>query len=311
MGALVYRPPTGEPPASEIVTLRRLADQARGLLTDRIDYLPTLLTQAAGSAGGARPKFAVGLVGERFHLGHAPAEAEPWLIKLAAPGDPPDLPAVEEAYLHMAAAAGIDLPEHRLFRAGKALAFGMRRFDRTADRVGRLHALTFADLYDLGPTEQTLGRISYADLLRASRQLAGVSAARQMFRRMVFNVLAHNRDDHVRNHSFLADQRGVWTLSPAYDLTHAAGPGGYHSLDLGPNLDPERTATLRHSPNSPRSSNRPRSSPRSPRPSRRWPAFAEAAGVTIRRRDQIRRDHDRMLQHVDRETPSPESGSAF
>lgn len=76
-------------------------------------------------------------------------------------------------------------------------------------------------------------RSSYDHFLRATlaitRHAGDVAAA---FRRMVFNILAHNRDDHVRQHSYSMDTAGIWRLAPAYDLTYSAGPGGEHYLDI-------------------------------------------------------------------------------
>jgi serine/threonine-protein kinase HipA len=79
----------------------------------------------------------------------------------------------------------------------------------------------------------TPGALSYDQFLRVTRHITrNAQDVAHAFRRMVFNVLAHNRDDHVRQHAYLMDAAGAWSLSPSYDLTYAAGPGGEHYLDI-------------------------------------------------------------------------------
>ena len=84
-------------------------------------------------------------------------------------------------------------------------------------------------------------------LLKATRLLTrDQRELRAQFRRMVFNVLAHNRDDHTRNHAFMMDREGRWRLAPAYDLTFAQGPGGEHSMSVGgEGRDPDEAAMRR------------------------------------------------------------------
>ncbi|MEM6315720.1 MAG: type II toxin-antitoxin system HipA family toxin, partial [Planctomycetota bacterium] len=292
MGALVYRPVTGGPDEAAVVKLGQLAKRAAQVIDGPVADLPATLTRAAGSAGGARPKFVVALRGDAFHIGPPPDDAEHWLVKLAGPTDPSDTPAVESAYLAMASAAGIDVPAHRLFRTGNTRALGTQRFDRigTGPDADRVHTLTFADLYDLGPTEATLGRISYAQLLKATRRLAGASAVEQMFRRLCFNAIAHNRDDHVRNHAFTCGPTGLCSLAPAYDLTHATGPGGYHSIEVGPQRDPTRDDLLRIADEAGVAEPQVHLAAVAEAVGD-WPKHAKAAGVSIRRTRAIAKDH--------------------
>ncbi|MCC6682273.1 MAG: type II toxin-antitoxin system HipA family toxin [Phycisphaeraceae bacterium] len=232
-GALVYRPPLEDAESqTSVVELQELATQTQLLLEGKLEDLAEQITMAGSSMGGTRPKYAVGIKRGRFYIGPTPTGAEAWLVKFPARSDPDDIGAVEYAYMQMAELAGLQTPEFRLFEGG---VFGVKRFDRDNNR--RLHILTFADVFDMGDLVTTYAT-GYEDLLRATWRIAGARAAREMLGRMVFNLLSHNRDDHVRNHAFLCDRHGKWTLSPVYDLTFAEGPNGLHSLALGESPNP-------------------------------------------------------------------------
>jgi serine/threonine-protein kinase HipA len=159
-----------------------------------------------------------------------PDEFEHWIVKFPATSDPSDAGAIEYAYSLMAVAAGIDMPPTRLFAtsAGESF-FGVRRFDRQGNR--RFHIHTFGNLIQ---ADFRIPSADYADLLKATSLMTrNHQDVLRALRRMVFNVLAHNRDDHVKNFAFLLDDAtGEWSLSPAYDLLYAPGPGGEHSMTL-------------------------------------------------------------------------------
>jgi serine/threonine-protein kinase HipA len=135
--------------------------------------------------------------------------------------------AVEYAYSLMAKAAGIAMPETHLFGTGADRYFGVRRFDRDGDR--RIHMHSLAGLLH---ADHRASALDYDTLLTATVRLTrDVSELARAFRLACFNVLAHNRDDHAKNFSFLLnDATGDWTFSPAYDLTFSAGPGGEQSM---------------------------------------------------------------------------------
>jgi serine/threonine-protein kinase HipA len=155
------------------------------------------------------------------------AGVEPWLVKFRAPTDPDDFGAIEAAYASMAIAAGIDVAPYRLLpsKAGPG-HFASRRFDR--DASGPLHLHSLAGVLEADPDGAS---VSYREYLRVTQFLTrDVRMVEAAFRRMVFNVAAHNRDDHARNHAFLMNAAGQWSLSPAFDLTFAPGPGGEHYL---------------------------------------------------------------------------------
>ncbi len=164
-----------------------------------------------------------------------------WLVKFALGTDGADDGRLEHAYMRMAEAAGIAVPPHRLFAQGRF--FGVQRFDREGPSR-RLHMHTLGGLLH---ADYRLPSCDYDQLLRVARALTGdVRAVTECFRRMVFNVVAHNRDDHAKNFAFLMDARGQWSLSPAYDLVFARGPGGEHTMTIdGEGKAPTKEGVLR------------------------------------------------------------------
>jgi serine/threonine-protein kinase HipA len=247
MGALTYHPPAERDRLEgSVFDLHGLARHAREVLGGQaVDVLPELL-RAGGSPGGARPKVLVGVRGDEMTSGEddLPDGYDYWIIKFAGRGDFADAGPVEYAYSLMARRGGLDLPSTRLFETAEGdCFFGVRRFDREGTR--RLHVHTFGNLVQ---TNFRIPSSDYADLLKATSLLTrNHQDVLRAFRRMVFNVLAHNRDDHVKNFAFLMDDTpGMWALAPAYDLTYAAGPGGEHSMTVaGEARAPSRDDMLR------------------------------------------------------------------
>lgn len=231
LGALTYHPCSEPDTPAELLDLSRAATECRALYDGRLaDMLPRIRA-AAGPAGGARPKLLVGIHGDQILSGadDLPPTHEPWLIKFAVPGEGKHPGPVEYAYARMARAAGIDIPDVRLFTLAKSeRCFGVRRFDRHGP--GRLHMHTLANLLHVDIHRSTL---DYRDLLSVVTHLTRNQAdVAECFRRMVFNLLAHNRDDHAKNFAFLMDRAGAWRLSPAYDLTFVEGVGGEHWMSF-------------------------------------------------------------------------------
>ncbi|MDP9838605.1 serine/threonine-protein kinase HipA [Neorhizobium huautlense] len=233
MGALSYIPEIAEESRAE-GDLDWFVDQV-ALVQDQMDAadLDTLQGAQGGSAG-ARPKIMIGFdpvadsVVFDYGQGMSPA-FEHWIVKSRSSEDPADIGAEEQAYALMARAAGIDMAETRLFetRKGNRL-FATKRFDRTP--AGRLHMHTASGLLDASHREPS---VNYEMLHKLTWLMTrDVTVVQKMFRRMVFNVLSRNRDDHAKNHAFLMGADGQWRLSPAYDLTYSSGPGGEHSADV-------------------------------------------------------------------------------
>ncbi|MGQ0562260.1 MAG: type II toxin-antitoxin system HipA family toxin, partial [Gemmatimonadota bacterium] len=247
MGALKYHPAArdiGE--HDEELDLELLARAAERVLEgEAADVLPELL-RAGGSPGGAGPKVVVGVGDDGRIISGAldlPPGYRPYLIKFPAQQDDRDAGALEYAYALMAGATGIRVPATRLFETTDGNRyFGAERFDRPAGRRVHMHSLS-----GLLHASHRLPSMDYEGLLRATLVLT--NDFRQMeeaYRRMVFNVLAHNRDDHVKNFSYLMDRTGEWTFSPAYDLTFSPGPGGRHTMAVaGADLEPGEADMLR------------------------------------------------------------------
>ena len=249
MGALTYHPPAErENLDASLFDLHNLARQSQEILAGAaVDVLPQLL-RAGGSPAGARPKVLVGFNpasgGVISGEDDLPNGFEHWILKFAARADSPDAGAIEYAYSLMARAAGIDMPPTRLFQTVEGdRFFGIKRFDRDGNR--RFHVHTFGNLIQ---ANFRIPSADYGDLLKVTSLLTrNHQDVLRAFRLMVFNVLAHNRDDHVKNFAFILDDAsGDWRLSPSYDLLYTPGPGGEHTMALaGEGRRPGRPHMLR------------------------------------------------------------------
>ena len=243
MGALEYRPALlDKEDVSERVTVEALSELADRVLRMREEAQATLvpgmnayssILRVGSSAGGARAKALIGwneATGEvRSGQVALPEGFGYWLIKfdgLVGNGDKEGddkwgYGRVEYAYSLMARAAGIEMTECRLWNK---LHFMTRRFDRLPDG-GKLHAQTLGALAHFDFNNPRL--YSYEDAFDVTRRVVNDARANeQLFRRMAFNVLAWNCDDHVKNISYLMDRRGEWRLAPAYDECYAWNPAG-------------------------------------------------------------------------------------
>lgn len=242
-GALTYTPATTPSSAvDDALDLDALATESAAVLAGDDSALIGALARLAGGSGGARPKVHVGFDATgaiSLSAGETAAGHDAWIVKFPAIRDPRDIGPLEAAYADMAAAAGLTLSEHRLLEAASGPPyFATRRFDRPAPGQ-RLHMVSLCGAIE-APSDRPSA--SYDTFLRATlritRHAGDVTAA---FRRMVFNVLACNRDDHTRQHAFLMDAGGQWRLAPAYDLTFSTGPGGEHYLAIdGEGQNPTR-----------------------------------------------------------------------
>lgn len=246
MGALTYHPPAGLRDLDRrLIDLHGMAREAHRVLSGkRATVLPELL-RAGGSPGGARPKVLVGLRGDEMISGadDLPDGYSPWLVKFHASPESFEEGRIEYAYARMAQAAGIAMSENRLFSTPEGDAFfGTARFDRLDNR--RWHVQSFGGLIH---ANFRIPGCDYEQLLKVTRILTRNQAAVEAaFRVMVFNILAHNRDDHVKNFAFILDPEGVWRLAPAYDLTFSRGPGGEHTMTVaGEGRKPGREHIMR------------------------------------------------------------------
>jgi serine/threonine-protein kinase HipA len=220
--------------ASEILTQRnRLA----GSLADA-DKQKVLLDilRVGTSAGGARAKAIIAWNPATNAVRSGQVDAgkgfEHWLLKFDGVHgnqdkeleDPRGYGAIEYAYAKMAKDAGIAMQDCRLFEENGRRHFMTRRFDRPADG-GKLHMQSLCAMahFDFNMA----GAYAYEQALLVIRRLGlTMDAVEQQFRRMVFNIIARNQDDHVKNIAFLMDKTGQWSLSPAFDVTYSYNPSG-------------------------------------------------------------------------------------
>lgn len=226
MGALVYEPDYGVKESKDAINLDMLAKEVQEVLNGTSEKVLQELLALNGSSAGARPKAMIGVDNTRKKIVHGvskmPKGYMPWLVKFSNSQDGADAGAIEYVYALMAKEAGVDMPEAHLF-SGKY--FGVKRFDR--DGKKRLHMHTAGGLLH---SDFRVPALDYEDLIALTWRLTkNVREAEKMFRLAVFNVLAHNRDDHAKNFSFLMDKKGEWKLSPAYDLTFSSGIRGEQS----------------------------------------------------------------------------------
>lgn len=246
MGALVYEPARDMDELGPLgaMDLADLADQATRILEGSVEDVLPQLSIAGGSPQGARPKVVVGVREEDDYLisgaTDLPEGYRHYMIKFGAPQDGPDIGAVEAAYALMARQAGIVMPHTRLFETlDGARYFGVERFDRNG---GRHHIHTLSGLLHASHRHPS---VEYDALLRATMILT--RDHRQLiaaFRHMAFNVLAHNRDDHTKNFSFIMARDGTWTLTPAYDLVFSYGMGGWHTMAVAGEAEHPRVEHL-------------------------------------------------------------------
>jgi len=150
---------------------------------------------------------------------------EHYLIKFDMPNDnggSSDYTKLEYLYMSMAKEVGIEVSDIELLHHGNLSHYLIKRFDRVNGERLHLHSVA-----GLTHTNFNLPmHYSYDDLFKLTRYLTGSqSAVNEQFRRMVFNIVGRNQDDHAKNFAFLMDSQGQWRLSPAYDVTYANGAG--------------------------------------------------------------------------------------
>jgi serine/threonine-protein kinase HipA len=236
LGALTFHPSEQLRPAEEgALDVQALAEDARQIVEGRSEVAIPEIYRIGSSAGGRQPKAVVNYdSGTRtIRSGHAPLRRGevPHILKFDGIGEdetddrlgsPQHYSRVEAAYGAMAREAGIQMPEITVLIIGDYAHLLVPRFD-VQDGL-RVHQHTFGGL--VHSDYNIPGESSYEEYLRTIQVLGmAYDSLREGVRRMVFNVLAVDQDDHVKNLSFHMDDRGTWTLSPAYDLTFAKGAG--------------------------------------------------------------------------------------
>ena len=248
MGALEFAPAIGpKPQRAKKIEIDALVKLASEVLTHRRSLKATFanekrknalsdILRVGTSAGGARAKAIIAWNRETNEVRSGQVEAgkgfDYWLLKFdGVTGnkdkeleDPKGYGAIEYAYFLMAKAAGVEMSECRLLEEGGRRHFMTRRFDRLAGGE-KLHMQSLCALAHFDFNQA--GAYSYEQALLTIRQLSlPMAAVEEQFRRMAFNVIARNQDDHVKNIAFLMDKAGHWSLTPAFDVTYSYNPSG-------------------------------------------------------------------------------------
>lgn len=223
MGALTYRPQQEFYEKEELADLDELAVSCQKILNTEYSEKLDELYRLGGTSGGARPKIMTKI------------DDEDWIIKFPAHVDGRDAGVMEYEYALCARKCGISMSDVKLFPSKQCRGyFGTRRFDRKQGGQ-RVHMLTAAALLELDFTQPSL---DYHSLMKLTSLITGNNEEDMdnMFRRMCFNVFAHNRDDHSKNFTYLYnEQENRWRLSPAYDLTYSNTYFGEHTTTVDGN----------------------------------------------------------------------------
>jgi serine/threonine-protein kinase HipA len=234
MGALQYRPaivtPVSDPEEIELDVLAKECTQFE--IKEEDQFLDELI-RLNGSSAGARPKILVSIDPETNMIhpsnNHRNHSHHDWIVKFRSSIDPKDIGSIEYAYHLMAKSAGVIVPDAKLFKSKHCSGyFGVQRFDRKEKKF--FHVSTLSGLLH---ADHRIPNLDYQTVMKATTLLTkNVSEQKKQFRNIAFNIFSHNRDDHAKNFSFLMDDQGVWSISPAYDLTFSSGPGGEHCTTL-------------------------------------------------------------------------------
>ncbi len=245
MGALEFSPIISEAietsvpvEISELIELAQMVTNERSKLKTYFDHNTSSealldIVRVGTSAGGNRPKAVIALNDQTKEVRSGQVEApdgfDHWILKFdgvkdQSLGDPAGYGRIEYAYYKMAVSAGIKMNECRLMEESGRAHFMTRRFDRVGN-ASKLHlqSLCATAHFDFNAP----GAYSYEQAFQTIRELRlPYKDTEQLYRRMVFNVIARNQDDHTKNISFLMDKNGKWSLSPAYDVIYSYNPEG-------------------------------------------------------------------------------------
>jgi serine/threonine-protein kinase HipA len=248
MGALEFKPAKGpRAQTAHAVDIGALVALASEVLTHRNNLLVSFadghtrdalkeILRVGTSAGGARAKAIIAWNSKTNDVRSGQVNAGKgysyWILKFDGVSsnrdkeldDPKGYGVIEYAYSKMAKAAGIAMAECRLLEEGGRRHFMTQRFDRP-EGEGKLHMQSLAAFahYDFNAA----GAHSYEQAFQVIRRLGlSMDSVEEQFRRMAFNIVARNQDDHVKNIAFLMDKTGVWSLSPAFDVTYSYNPSG-------------------------------------------------------------------------------------
>lgn len=220
--------PAEKSPLPRLEDAQKLSDVAEKIeASEPITALEAKIIRAGGSLGGAKPKALIEIDGEQ------------WMIKFFN-GEPVDTPLIEHATMTLARRAGITTAETTVIRLAGANAIAIRRFDRAP--AARIHSISAGTAIRAATASGNEPEMGYPELARILRRVGitqddiNLRDARELFRRMVFNILIDNTDDHEKNHSLLVMQpaeNGRLRLAPAYDVLPANSGQGFQEFICG------------------------------------------------------------------------------
>ena len=319
MGALEYAPQEGPRlRQAKKIKIDSLVQLASDVLTRHGQFSVNLadahreealkdILRVGTSAGGARAKAVIAWNPKTNEIrsGQVTAgkEFEYWILKFDGVSgnkdkeleDPKGYGVIEYAYYLMAKACGITMTECRLFEENERRHFMTKRFDRLPSGE-KLHMQSLGALAHFD--YNAAGAYSYEQALLTIRQLnLPVDAVEEQFRRMVFNVVGRNQDDHVKNIAFLMDKEGHWSLAPAFDMTYSYNPSGAWTASHQMTLNGKRDGfTLSDFRAAAKNANMKRGRAEAIVKEvvsvvKRWPEFAAAAKLSDRLRDKIQKTH--------------------
>lgn len=227
MGAIEYRPMEKEQTKTNLLPLeiRTLVEQAKKVIRGKLDSSMSELMLVGTSAGGARAK---GLIGWNRKTNEIvagvrdlPKKYEHWIIKFdGADEKNKGWGKIEYTYAQIAILAGIKMSESQLMHENGRSHFMTKRFDRQNGKKVHMHSL--CGMVEVDYNEHRL--FDYVNFAREVLRITGsYQDLEQVFYRAIFNLLARNQDDHLKNFAFLMDENGTWSLAPAYDLCFSVG----------------------------------------------------------------------------------------
>lgn len=244
IGAISYKPVINRTDKfdSDLIELNQFYNNAKKIVQgDSIDVVDEILTfmDSAASAGGARAKAIVGFNENDNSLitsikSSLPKNYEHYILKFdmaTETGASSDHTKIEYLYMNMAKELGITVPKTKLLEHGSLAHYMIKRFDR--DNGSKVHMHTVSGLTH---TDFNIPmHYSYDQLLKLTRFLTGSQqAVVELYKRMIFNIVFRNQDDHAKNFSFMMNDKGIWNITPAYDITYSYGTGytKNHQLSL-------------------------------------------------------------------------------
>ena len=244
IGAITYKPSLNisNTTHNELIELNLFYNNAKKVIQgDSIEVVDEMLhfMDSAASAGGARAKAIIAYNKNTKEIisglnDNLDTNYKHYLIKFDIQNDKgfsSDYTKLEYIYMSMAKEVGINIPDIELLEHGNLSHFLIKRFDRVNNKRVHLHSVA-------GLTHSNFNlpmHYSYDELFRLTRYLTGSQQdVIEQYRRMVFNIIGRNQDDHAKNFSFMMNENGQWNISPAYDITYANGSGytKNHQLSL-------------------------------------------------------------------------------